>query len=104
MARTSSDQTLTRDQIDELQFAELPESMRIAQRAVRTPEVQEMIRKLADHNLGVCMPHMHPEGGGFAELPADRISLERKSSFIHASEADPVNTLPVAWHWKDGQV
>jgi len=95
---------LSPGEIESLQFAELPESMRAAQRAVRTPEVREMIERLAEHNLGVCMPHMHPEAGEFAELPGDTVSLEQKSSFVPVADLDPVNTLPVAWHWKDGAV
>lgn len=101
---TTQQTPLSKDEIEELQFAELPDSMRTAQRAVQTDEVQEIIERLAKYNLGVCMPHMHPAGGGFAELPGDVISLEQKSSFIPLAEADPVNTLAVAWHWKDGAV
>ena len=95
---------LNPSELHELQLAELPETMRVAQRAVQTPEVQGMIRQLAEYNLGVCMPHMHPEAGEFVDLPADMVSLEQKSSFIPKSDVDPVNTLPVSWHWKGGEV
>ena len=89
---------------EERQLNELPESMRIAQGAVKTQEVQEIMKQLAKYNLGVCMPHMHVREGEFAELPADIISLEQKSAFIPTSDADPVNTLPVAWRWQNNAV
>lgn len=85
--------------IEEQQLNELPESMRIAQKAIKTREVQDIMKQFSRYNLGVCMPHMHVREGEFTELPADTISLEQKSAFIPASEADPINTLPVAWRW-----
>jgi hypothetical protein len=90
--------------IEEQQLDELPESMRIAQKAIKTKEVQGIIKQLARYNLGVCMPHMHVRDGDFSELPPAMISLERKADFIRAKDADPVNTLPVAWRWKNGAV
>jgi hypothetical protein len=88
----------------ELQLAELPESMRIAQRAIETKEVRSIMEQLARYNLGVCMPHMHIREGEFSELPPDMISLEQQSDFIPATQADPVTTLPVAWRWEKGVV
>jgi len=82
----------------------LPGSMQKAQRAVANPEVQDIIKKLAEYNLGVCMPHMHITEGKFVKLPTGTISLEKESEFIPESEADSSNTLPVAWRWKDGSV
>lgn len=90
--------------IEEQQLHELPESMRIAQRAIQTKELRALIEQLARYNLGVCMPHMHVQEGAFSELPPDMISLEQQSAFIPAMEADPENTLPVAWRWENGTV
>jgi hypothetical protein len=39
----------------------LPRSLRTAQEAIHHPEVQEMLRRLSQFNLGVFMPHMHDE-------------------------------------------
>lgn len=101
---TNSNAELDTLTIEEQHMNELPESMQIAQKAIRTKEVQDIIKKLADYNLGVTMPHMHHVEGEFSELPTGMISLEQKSDFILEKDADPVNTLPVSWRWKDGKV
>jgi hypothetical protein len=82
---------------------ELPASMLEAQRSIATPEVQGLIRELAKHNLGVCMPHMHVTGD-FREQPADIIQVEARSDFLPADEVAALGTLPVAWRWHDDQV
>ena len=88
----------------DLQMAELPQSMRIAQQAIQTQEIKDIIKRLAEFNLGICMPHMHLQEGEFSELPSDMLSLEVKSDFIFIKDTDKENTLPVAWRWHNGQV
>lgn len=80
----------------------LPESMQRAQAAIETDEVREMVKRLADFNLGVCMPHMHPAPGEFVDLPPEMVAVERKTEFVSHAEAE--GTLPVAWRWNDGVV
>lgn len=36
----------------------LGDDLRIAQESINLPEVQEMLRKLAKFNLGICLPHI----------------------------------------------
>lgn len=89
--------------IDEKTFNKLPESLQIAQKAIETEEVQEIIKKLAKYNLAVAMPHMHTEGS-FVELPLDQMQVERKlvTSFVPANEVDPSSMIPVVWRWVNG--
>lgn len=84
----------------------LPESLQIAQKAIETEEVQEIIKQLAKYNLGVCMPHMHTNKNGFVELPKDMIQVERQlvTSFVHSSEVDDKTMIPVVWRYIDGVV
>ncbi|NJS12913.1 MAG: hypothetical protein HC789_22365 [Microcoleus sp. CSU_2_2] len=92
--------------IDEKTLSNLPESLQIAQKAIETGEVQEIIKQLAKYNLGVCMPHMHIENKGFVELPKDMIQVERQlvTSFVHSSEVDEKTMIPVVWRYIDGVV
>lgn len=82
----------------------LPEGLRKAQSAIDLPEVQEMIRRLGDYNLGVFMPHMHDERGAFLELPEDVVQIEEglEVSFRPGAEsaADPERYVPIGWAWR----
>ena len=72
-----------------------------AAEAIKRPEVQEMIRRLADYGLGVCVPHMHTEGTGeFAGLPHELVQSESQLqvSFVERSLLTE-NDIPVAWRW-----
>jgi hypothetical protein len=93
-------------QIDEGTLNNLPESLQLAQKAIDTEEVQEIIKQLAKYNLGVCMPHMHTNNNGFVELPKDMIQVERQlvTSFVHSSEVDDKTMIPVVWRYIDGVV
>jgi hypothetical protein len=92
----------------EKRFRGLPEELRIAQEAIDLPEVQEMLRKLADHNLGIYMPHMHNERtGAFEPLPSGirqvedglRVSFKPDGECIDSPER---SYLPVGWYWNAG--
>ncbi|HEX7155058.1 MAG TPA: hypothetical protein VF618_26515 [Thermoanaerobaculia bacterium] len=74
-----------------------------AQEAIRLPEVQAMLRRLADFNLGIYMPHMHVAGTQeFLPLPDDMVQVESdlKVSFEPAS-ADLGPAVEVAWRFSD---
>lgn len=90
--------------IDEEMLNKLPKSLQVAQKAIETKEVQEIIKQLAKHNLAVCMPHMH--NSGIVELPKDMIQVERQlvTSFVHSSEVDHKTMIPVVWRHIDGVV
>lgn len=85
----------------------LPTALRTAQAAIHLPEVQEMLRRLAEHNLGIFMPHMHDgETGDFQPLPDDVAQVEgglevwfvpTPSVALHAERF-----LPVGWCWRAG--
>ena len=90
------DKTLTR----------LPNELQVAQNAIETQEVQDIIKALAKYNLGVCMPHLHNARVGFDVLPNDIISVEENliTSFVSRSEAEAdTHRLPTAWRCS-GQV
>lgn len=72
-----------------------------AAQAIEKPEVQEMIKKLAEYGLGVFMPHMHDEQGRFAPLPRDVVAVESGLVVSFHSKEDPVaqQARPVGWVW-----
>lgn len=92
--------------IDDGMLSKLPENLRIAQKAIESKEVQDIIEQLGKYNLGVCMPHMHTQDNKFGELPKHTVQVERKlvTSFIPASEVDSKTMIPVMWRWVDGVV
>ena len=85
----------------------MPPSMRKAQAAIHLLEVQEMLRRLSEYQLGIFMPHQHDERTGeFQPLPDEVMQVESgyKVSFRRmeeiANQAD--RFLPVAWLWRTG--
>lgn len=72
-----------------------------AQSAIQEPEVQEMIKRLSQYGLGVFMPHIHPDAGGFAPLPEGVVQLEGdlKVSFVKATDSVLEEAVPVGWVW-----
>ena len=85
----------------------LPPALRTAQAAMQSAEVQEMLRRLSTHGLGICMPHMHDENTGeFRPLPDRLMQVEAglAVSFQPTAEIAPHigRFLPVAWVWRDG--
>ncbi len=87
----------------------LPSAIQTAQDAIHFPEVQQMLRRLSEYQLGIFMPHMHDEATGqFRPLPDQLMQVESglKVSF-HASEeiANQADRfLPVGWFWRAGEV
>ena len=85
----------------------LPQSLSTAQAAINLPEVQAMLRWLAEYQLGIFMPHMHGEQtGGFQPLPGDLMQVESglEVSFRPMGEiaSQPHRFLPVGWFWRAG--
>jgi hypothetical protein len=85
----------------------LPPALQTAQAAMQIPEVQEMLRKLSAHRLGIFMPHQHDEGTGeFQPLPDEVVQLESclAVSFPPLDEIarQSASFLPVGWVWRAG--
>ncbi len=87
----------------------LPPALRTAQAAMQLADVQEMLRRLSAHGLGICMPHMHDERtGDFLSLPDDVTQVEAGLEVSFQPAAEIANQadrfLPVAWLWRAGAV
>ncbi len=71
------------------------------------PEVQEMIKRLGEFNLGVCLPHMHLPDVDFATMPTDVVQVEKdcQVSWVARSALEALpGSVPVAWRWHDDGV
>ena len=86
----------------------LPPRIRAAQAAIHFPEVQDMLRRLSEYDLGICMPHMHDElTGNFAPLPNGFMQVESgwkvscEPAGDVAERAEPF--MPVGWAWRGGE-
>ena len=85
----------------------MPPALRRAQAAIHLPEVQAMLQRLSEYDLGIFMPHRHDEQtGDFQPLPGHVMQVESgyKVSFQPMDEiAHQANRfLPVAWRWQAG--
>ena len=83
----------------------LPDALMAAQAAMRLPEVQEMLCRLSEFNLGIFMPHMHDEEtGAFQPFPEDVMQVESglEVSFKPTKEISNQAEvyLPVGWCWR----
>ena len=85
----------------------MPPALRRAQAAMHLPEVQVMLQRLSEFDLGIFMPHRHDEQTGeFEPLPDDVMQVESgcRVAFRNideiAHQAD--RFLPVAWRWRAG--
>ena len=86
----------------------LPQSLKTAQAAIHLPEVQQMLRQLSKHKLGIFMPHMHgQQTGEFEELADGVIQVELGLEVSFRATEDVVNRkdcfLPVGWCWRAGE-
>ena len=85
----------------------LPQALRTAQAAIHLPEVQEMLCRLSEYNLGIFMPHMHDEQTGeFQPLPDNVMQVESGLEVSFQPTAEIANQtdrfLPVGWSWHAG--
>jgi hypothetical protein len=91
--------------ITERQAATLPKELRAAQEAIQLPEVQEMMRKLSVYNLGVFMPHMHDDRGGFQPSSDKYVQVEKglRVSFAPTEEIEKEEEryIPTGWVWNE---
>ena len=98
---------MTAATISQASAIDLPHALRRAQEAMHFPEVQEMLRRLSEYQLGIFMPHMHDEKTGeFKALPDEVMQVESglavtfKRTEEIARQADCF--LPVGWVWRAG--
>lgn len=84
------------------QIEQLPDPLRLAQQAIKTPELERIMKTLAKYGLGVCMPHMHTQEQDFAEQPANVVQVEKNMqvSFEDATAHKTTPRLAVAWRWQ----
>jgi hypothetical protein len=85
----------------------LPPALETAQAAMQSAEVQEMLRRLSAHGLGICMPHTHDENSGeFQLLPGHLMQVEAGLEVSFQSTVEVTKQagrfLPVAWVWRNG--
>ena len=86
----------------------LPLGLISAQDALNLPEVQKMLRRLSEFQLGIFMPHTHEEKTGAFKLFGDdvvQVESGSKASFKTASKiaSQQDSFLPVEWLWRSGQ-
>ena len=70
-------------------------------------EVQDIMKRLAEFNLGVCVPHMHRADLDFATLPSDLVQVEENLQVRWVTRdtlASLPNSVQVAWRWVDNGV
>ena len=98
---------MTAATISQVSAIDLPPTLRHAQEAMHFPEVQEMLRRLSEYQLGIFMPHMHDEKTGeFKVLPDEVMQVESglavtfKRTEEIAGQAD--RFMPVGWVWRAG--
>lgn len=98
---------MTTTNVSEPSFLGMPPALRRAQAAMQLPEVQAMLRRLSEFDLGIFLPHRHDEQtGDFQPLPDDVMQVESgcKVSFRNRDEItlQTDRFLPVAWRWRAG--
>ena len=85
----------------------MPPALRRAQSAIHLPEVQAMLQRLSEYDLGIFMPHQHDERTGeFQPLPDAVMQVESGCKVSFQPMDGIVNRtdrfLPVAWRWRAG--
>ena len=85
----------------------LPQALMTAQAAIHLPEVQEMLRRLAEYKLGIFMPHMHDEHSGEFQLLPDNVIQVESGLEVSFQPLDKLANrtdrfLPVGWGWRAG--
>lgn len=81
----------------------LPKTLANALAAVNEPEVIAAMKLLAQHGLGVCLPHMHSATRDFDELPTGMVQVERNQrvTFEAADTLAAAEFIPVAWRYEE---
>ena len=85
----------------------LPQALKTAQEAIHLQEVQDLLRRLSEYNLGIFMPHIHDgRTGEFQPLPGDVTQVESGLAVSFQPTTEILNQsdrfLPVGWLWRAG--
>ena len=85
----------------------LPTALIVAQEAINLPEVQAMLRRLSEFQLGIFMPHMHDEQcGAFQRLRDGMVQVESGLGVSFQPLREIIDQtdrfLPVGWIWRAG--
>jgi hypothetical protein len=72
---------------------------------VARPEIQDVMRRLAEHGLGVCLPHAHDDDD-LLPLPPGLVQYEEelRVSFVPEDSPEATTALPVSWMWDGDRV
>jgi len=102
------EQILMSSHLSEATARGLPPRIRAAQAVIHFPEVQDMLRRQSEYDLGICMPHRHDElAGNFAPLRTGVMQVESglKVSFEPAADVAEraESCVRVGWAWRDGE-
>ena len=86
----------------------LPIALINAQEALNLPEVQAMLKRLSEFQLGIFMPHMHDEQTGAFQLLGDDVVQVESGLEVSFKAAKEIATqqdsfLPVGWFWRADQ-
>lgn len=75
--------------------------VRRAADSIHLPEVQELVKRLAEYGLAVALPHMHGDDGMLAPLPADQVAYEDGLRVSFLRKDDPIleSAVAVMWRW-----
>ena len=98
---------MTAATISQASATDLPHTLRRAQEAMHFPEVQEMLRRLSEYNLGIFMPHMHDEKTGEFKVLPDEVMQVESGLAVTFKRIDEVGDqadrfMPVGWAWRAG--
>ena len=80
--------------------------IRRAMESINLPQVQEMLRKLSEFGLGICIPHQHTEDMDFDYQPDDVVQVEENCHVRWVARSDFESGgqfVPVAWRWSEAK-
>ena len=98
---------MTAATISQVSAIDLPPTLRHAQEAIHFPEVQEMLRRLSEYQLGIFMPHMHDEKTGEFKVLPDEVTQVESGLEVTFKRTEEITRhadcfLPVGWVWRAG--
>ena len=98
---------MTTNNILQASIPELPPVLTSAQEALNH-EVQTMLNKLSEFQIGIFMPYTHDEKTGAFQLLGDDVVQVESGSEVSFKTANEITSqrdsfLPVGWLWRAGQ-
>ena len=98
---------MTTNNILQASIPELPPVLTSAQEALNH-EVQTMLNRLSEFQIGIFMPHTHDEKTGAFQLLGDDVVQVESGLEVSFKTANEITSqrdsfLPVGWLWRAGQ-